>query len=210
MDMLEYELLEEPMIDDAASEPTPVPSPARGRTTTLVYAGLGVLGALAVALIVGLAVLLTNTESATDSAPPVPALEVNQPAPDFMLRTLGGDRVRLSEMRGSPVWLNFWASWCNPCREEMPDIARVTKAEPGVRLLTINTGESESLARGFVERIGNPDLPVALDPDGAVAARYGVVNMPTHVFIDSRGVVRQATIGIMDAPEMERALGELR
>ncbi len=178
----------------------------------LVLAGLGLLGLMAVALVVGLILLFINSTSAQRAALPKPKVDVNQPAPDFQLRTLQGETVKLSELRGQPVWLNFWAAWCAPCRQEIPDlIAEGKKAgDQGVRLLTIDTGEGEQEVRRYLKTSGYSELPTALDQDGSVASAYGVLGLPTHVFIDSQGTVRRVNLGPMSAEAMRRAVSELR
>ncbi len=182
------------------------------RAMPLVLAGLGLLGLMAVALVVGLILLFINSTSAQRAALPKPKVDVNQPAPDFQLRTLQGETVKLSELRGQPVWLNFWAAWCAPCRQEIPDlIAEGKKAgDQGVRLLTIDTGEGEQEVRRYLKTSGYSELPTALDQDGSVASAYGVLGLPTHVFIDSQGTVRRVNLGPMSADAMRRAVSELR
>jgi thiol-disulfide isomerase/thioredoxin len=182
------------------------------RRLLAVLLGLGLLGVMAAALLVGVVLLLVRSPSAERSALPKPAVEVNRPAPEFELRTLDGKTVRLSDLRGQPVWLNFWAVWCGPCRQEMPDVVAQGEraAANGVRLLAIDTGEGERQVREYLKTSGYTQLPAALDTDGSVAAKYGVLGLPTHVFIDSEGVVRKVNLGPMDGEAMARAAGELR
>jgi thiol-disulfide isomerase/thioredoxin len=128
------------------------------------------------------------------------------------VRKLDGGALRLSELRGQPVWLNFWASWCVPCRAEMPDLAVVgPEAERrGVRLVAINAGERPEVARAFIEGAGLDSLPVALDPDGEATAAYRLYSFPTHVFIDSDGVIREVTVRLLNAADMRQAVARLQ
>lgn len=185
---------------------------SQGWTVRLVAVGIVSLGLLVLALLVGLAVLFLKSPSAQPSPGSSSALTLNQAAPDVALDMLGGKTVRLSSLRGRPVWINFWASWCTPCRAEMPHILQVA-GQPGsgnVQLLAVSTGEGEETVRGYLKRSGYTELPAALDTDGSVATRYHVHNLPTHVFIDSDGIVREVRLGTMEADEMQAAVKRLR
>jgi thiol-disulfide isomerase/thioredoxin len=119
-------------------------------------------------------------------------------APDFSVERAEGGRFVLSEARGHPVILNFWASWCPPCRAEMPALARVHAdlASEGLEILAVNVTrqDSEAAARGFIADLGL-DLPVAFDRDGQVERSYLVRALPTTFFIDAEGVIRTVIIG---------------
>jgi len=119
-------------------------------------------------------------------------------APDFQLESLDGQGVTLSELRGRPVMLNFWATWCPPCRAEMPWLEQIyeewTGKPPSVVMLTVNNGESPSRVRGFMETY-NLSLPVLLDTDERVAGRYGIRYIPTTFFIDEDGIIQQKVVG---------------
>lgn len=180
-------------------------------TIRLVIAGLGMLGLLSAALLVGAVILLLNSRSATTSRAESVGLAVGDAAPEFELRTLDGALVRLSDLRGRGVWLNFWASWCTPCRAEMPELVTVGEEaeQQGVTLVAIATGEAEETARDYLERSGHVTLPAALDSDGEVATRYQVRNLPTHVFIDADGIVREVRLGSMEGDDMRAAVRRL-
>lgn len=170
--------------------------------------GLGILTLLLVSL---LALLALQGPPSEGSAEPAAGVRVGAPAPDFEAAMLDGGRVTLADLRGRPVWLNFWASWCVPCKEEMPELVAVGKEaeSEGVRLISVDMGEDEETVRGFLSRNGYRDLPVALDRTGDISQAYGVYNLPVHVFIDSRGIVRRTELGKMDAAEMREAVGGL-
>jgi peroxiredoxin len=119
-------------------------------------------------------------------------------APDFTLDLLGGGEVTLSELRGKGVVINLWASWCPPCRAEMPAIQRVyekTKGR-GLEVLAVNTTyqDSEGAATEFIQELGLT-FPVPLDRDGTVSQQYLLRALPSTFFVDRQGVIRKVIIG---------------
>lgn len=137
---------------------------------------------------------------------------VGYPAPDFTLTDLEGKTVRLSDLRGQPVYLNFWATWCPPCREEMPDIQRVyTEKGQQVRFLAINLTGTEKTVQGVREFLsaGGYTFPVLLDKDNAVSEQYQVRAIPTSIFIDAAGVIRYRYAGAMSKEMLEAALEKI-
>ena len=129
-------------------------------------------------------------------------LEVDQPAPDFVLDVLGGRRVRLSDYRGKTVVLNFWASWCPPCRREMPDFQalweeRGPSGPDDLVILAVNLLPEDTIdaATAFIDEFG-VTFPVLFDTArGEVAERYGVFALPATFFIDRDGIVRTTALG---------------
>jgi thiol-disulfide isomerase/thioredoxin len=119
-------------------------------------------------------------------------------APDFTLESLDGSQLTLSELRGSPVMLNLWASWCLPCRVEMPAIERVYQRhrEDGLVVVGLNVTaqDSEAAARAFAQEFGL-SFPIVLDRDGAASARYELMGLPSTYFIDRQGIIRAVIIG---------------
>lgn len=137
--------------------------------------------------------------------------ETLEEAPDFTLPTLTGDSLRLSEMKGQIVVLNFWATWCAPCLEEIPDlIALHEELHPhGLSVVGVSLDEEgEALVRPFVERFGIT-YPVPLD-DGAVAEAYGGVwALPTTYVIDPEGQIMRRVIGLFPIKEMRPQFREM-
>jgi peroxiredoxin len=117
-------------------------------------------------------------------------------APDFLLETLDGEEIRLSDLRGQPVVLNFWATWCKPCRQEMPRFVEAYDefSPNGLVIVAVNMQEGIGIARPFAEDFGM-DFPIAVDRDGEVGERYRLLGLPTTVFVDRQGVVRSAYSG---------------
>ncbi len=141
----------------------------------------------------------TRVRDATLLGPPgqrPPSPQVGFPAPDFSLSNLDGQSVRLADWRGQPLVLNFWATWCPPCRAEMPALQAAAQAygDQGVRVLGVNQAEDPNPVVGFMQTLGL-DFPVLLDRDAAVSQLYRVRSLPTTFFIDREGVIREIVIG---------------
>ena len=121
---------------------------------------------------------------------------VGKPAPDITLRDLDGHDVRLADYRGRPVIVNFWASWCIPCREEFPLLkaARERYADDGLEIVGVVFDDDVEAARAYMARAG-ASWPALDDPLGAAAAAYIVNAPPLSFFIDPDGVVRSIAYG---------------
>jgi cytochrome c biogenesis protein CcmG, thiol:disulfide interchange protein DsbE len=119
-------------------------------------------------------------------------------APDFTLHTLAGETVTLSKLQGRVVVVNLWASWCPPCREEMPALERAYRAinPQEVEFLAVNTTYQDSLAEAvsFVDRY-ELSFPILSDPVGEVSRVYQLRALPSTFFIDTDGVIRKIVIG---------------
>ncbi|PIC65901.1 thiol-disulfide oxidoreductase [Sporosarcina sp. P21c] len=138
-------------------------------------------------------------------------LEQYSPAPDFTLETLAGETVTLSELKGKKVILNFWATWCPPCKAEMPHMesfySKLTD-EDQVELIAVNVTESERLGIDEVETFVDSyelSFPIPLDKTAEVTHKYGVISMPTTFMIDTQGRIAQKVVGPLD----EKTLNEL-
>jgi len=121
-----------------------------------------------------------------------------KPAPDFILQSLGGRRISLADYRGKTAVVAFWASWCGPCRRELPILARfyrqTHKPDSGFEFLAISIDETEEPAQGAANTLKIP-FPVLLDADRRIAGAYGVDKIPMLFVIDKTGKVRYSHIG---------------
>jgi len=124
-------------------------------------------------------------------------------APDFTLQTPIGETVTLSEFRGQPVVLNFWASWCGPCRVEMPFFERTQMKYNGqAAVIGVNQGETADIVQDFGIR-QNISYPLLVDDDNTVNLDYNVHSLPTTIFIDPDGVVQEVIVGIVNQAVLE-------
>jgi len=148
--------------------------------------------------------------SEKNEAIPTVGLEIGDRAPDFSLQTSNGKTLKLSDLRGKPVVLNFWATWCPYCVKEMPDLNQTVTKNPGVQVLTINVKESPMVARSFLARQGWGDLPIGFDEDGKVANLYQVTGLPTSYGIDAEGVIRLEQTGALTASQFDQWFKQLQ
>jgi thiol-disulfide isomerase/thioredoxin len=136
------------------------------------------------------------------------------PAPDFALQTADGKTVQLSDFAGRPVWINIWASWCAPCRAEMPDIEQVIRETgggidgSGPVVLLISLGEDPADVRRYLSTT-RYQLPVLLDPQFSISRDYRITGLPTHFFIDRQGIVRDIAIGALKPNGMRARLARI-
>jgi peroxiredoxin len=134
------------------------------------------------------------------------------PAPDFALRSVGGPNLRLKEQRGQVVMVNFWATWCGPCRIEMPHLNRLYQKyqSSGFQLLGVNIDDDPGQAASLATKLGLR-FPVLLDTDKKVSKLYDLSTMPSTVLVDRNGRVRYVHRGYRDGYEdmYERQIREL-
>lgn len=133
-----------------------------------------------------------------------------QAAPDFTLIDLGGKTVSLSDFKGKNVYLNFWASWCGPCKLEMPDLEKIYQEfkDKDLIVLAVNVGENKSKVEAFVTSNGY-SFPVLLDIQGKAAQTYKVSSIPVSVFVNKEGLIVAKRIGLMTYSQMEASISEL-
>ncbi|MBI4498670.1 MAG: redoxin domain-containing protein [Chloroflexi bacterium] len=132
---------------------------------------------------------------------------VGKPAPDFVLLDLEGRPWQLSALRGKAVVLNIWATWCPPCRAEMPELDALYQKykDQDVLVLGLNLREDASAVSRFA-KILNLTFPILLDPQGRAIAQYNIVALPTTFFIDREGVVSDINIGALSDKALEAKL----
>ena len=165
---------------------------------------------LAAVLAVGLTVAGCASDSDPGSGgPPAPG----KTAPDFELQSLEGETVSLESLRGKYVMLNFWATWCGPCRVEMPyfeDIHRDPEwSDRGLVILAVNLGEPAELVQSFMDAFGLT-FTVLLDSQHEVGMLYNARLIPTTYFLDKDGIIKDIKIGsFRDKAEIEQILSDL-
>jgi len=152
-------------------------------------------------------------EELAPSSPPTPpqGTQVGDLAPDFQLLTLDQEPVSLGDLRGNPVVLNFWASWCGPCVLEMPLLEEVYQeySDRGLIVLAVNVRESPSRVEEFWQS-KELSFPMVLDTEGEVSQQYNVRYYPITFFIDKDGIIREKKPGaFLSKAEMEKKLTKI-
>jgi peroxiredoxin len=193
------------MIDDTATS----------RRTALLFVGAGLLFGLLAGLVIfyGLpawqAQLANASNSGSPIATPAPAPVAGAPAPEFVLKDLSGNPVRLSDFAGQPVLINFWATWCGPCRAEMPAIEDryKTYANSGFVVLAVNVEEPAELINPYVEELGLT-FPILLDADASVTRLYRVLGFPSSFWVDGSGTIVAVHTGPMFEDQIDNYLAK--
>lgn len=136
------------------------------------------------------------------SAPAFAGATTGKAAPEFTLPSMSGSNLRLKEQRGKVVMLNFWATWCGPCRQEMPLLDKLYRQyrSKGFQLLGVNIDNDKKNASNMARKLG-VSFPVLFDPEKKTADSYGVSAMPYTVMIDRDGVVRSVHKGYVPGTE---------
>ncbi len=191
------------------------PTPQRSFSVGLLVFMLMPLFGLAVAALL----LVTEGQQASGEVsdtlpPPIPGI-MNGPSIDFSAQTLNGQTVRLADYRGRVVFLNFWATWCPPCVEELPVLERFAQAQAqlvdGAVVLASNNSESAAQIRAFLSEnnITLEEVRVLLDSDSRIYQQYGVVRLPTTWVIDREGMLRAVKFGAFDDATLQAYLDEV-
>ncbi len=163
---------------------------------------------------IGLAVLVAvlgtygsfQTGAAAANLPSSP--RVGALAPDFALASLDGRTVRLADLRGQPVVLNFWATWCPPCRAEMPEFDALHRERPDLAIFAVDVQEDASSVRRFQAELGLA-FPLLLDADGRVWSAYQTRGLPTTYIVDRDGILRDVNVGPLNRDLLARKLARL-
>ena len=155
------------------------------------------------------------TESVTDDATEHTYYEgegevISEAAPDFTVYDKASNAVKLSDMKGTPVVLNFWASWCPPCKSEMPDFNEIAKEYEGkvtFMMVNLTDGQSETQesAQSFIDSMGYT-FPVYFDLNSEAAYVYGIQSIPTTFFIDANGNLIAYASGAIDGDTLKRGI----
>ena len=158
-------------------------------------------------IIVALVLVLAGCSGGPASS----AAQVGERAPDFQLQNLDGQTISLGDLRGKPVLVNFWTTWCPPCRSEMPFLQQIYEewSDTGLVLLAVDSGESQARVKEFLET-RSLSLPVLLDTDNRVAQKYNIRGIPTTFFIDRDGIIQEKIVGAFPSKEaIEEHLGKI-
>ena len=135
-------------------------------------------------------------------------LKIGAKAPDFELQTLTGETVKLSSLKGKKVMLNFWATWCPPCKAEMPEMEKFYKeADKDIVILAVNI-DPQLDVKGFVDKNGIT-FPILLDKDDHVNETYQIISIPTTYFINSNGIIQNKFTGGMNYDAMKKFTSDL-
>lgn len=143
-------------------------------------------------------IMYSATLPGAEGAQEISAPQQGFQAPEFQLTTLSGERVAIKDMQGKVVLLNFWATWCGPCRQEMPAMQRVYEEyrDQGLEIWAVNTtyNDSRQAAEEFAEEYGL-DFPILLDEQSQISQQYQLLATPTTFFIGRDGVIREVVLG---------------
>ncbi|MDM5358591.1 TlpA disulfide reductase family protein [Peribacillus sp. ACCC06369] len=154
---------------------------------------------------------MDNEPKENDEKDSLGGLKIGAKAPNFSLKTLDGKQVELSDYKGKKVMLNFWATWCPPCKKEMPDMEKYTQqAGDDVVVLAVNI-DPENDVQSFVDNNGIT-FTIPLDSQSAknpVNERYKILSIPTTYFIDKKGIIRNKVISAMQLKDMERNINSM-
>jgi cytochrome c biogenesis protein CcmG/thiol:disulfide interchange protein DsbE len=133
-----------------------------------------------------------------------------EPAPDFTLTLLDGSQTSLSDLRGQTTILNFWSSWCEPCRQEAPALQTIweTYRDKGIVLLGVSYKDAPDVSRAFVQELGLT-YPNGADPRGRISRAYGITAVPETFIIDSQGQIAWYYIGQITAAELTQRLAQM-
>ena len=159
-----------------------------------------------------LSLLMASTSPLPEMIPLDHKTLLGRTAPDFELKDDKGGTFALSKQRGKPVVIAFWASWCGPCQEELPQLVGLSKRYPKVRFIAVNVDRNSSAGRRFLQRL-KLKIPVAFDPENKALAQYDVASMPTSYIIDRKGTVKFRKVGFNKKDgltQLENALRAMR
>jgi peroxiredoxin len=146
-------------------------------------------------------------------SPSAKAIAQGIPAPEIDLQTLAGGRVKLSSLRGRPVVLTFWGTWCPPCKDEFPALVAAHRRHQadGLEILAVNQRDQELNTKdveAFAKEYG-VDFTVALDPKGRSRRSYKLIALPTTIFVDTAGVIRTVHSGPISAKQLAEGIATI-
>lgn len=142
---------------------------------------------------------------------PVPAAKIGLPAPPFKLTTFDGKEISLADLRGQVIVLNYWATWCGPCKAEMPAIDTYVRAHPGQGLSVFAVATEDSVPEHYLKPLARLLAFPLVRRISGTSGRYGIIGdaVPTSYVIDRAGVVRYAKAAAFDAQSLDAVIGPL-
>jgi len=169
-------------------------------TGKFVYNGIKIGLAAAIALLLVVTGCQTTTENTSPTTSIIPVGDVGSTAPGFSLQNLDGETVSLGDYAGTPVIINFWATWCGPCRNEVGLLQQIYQQsqDDGFTILAVNDMESPEKVSQFMQE-NSLSFPVLIDPDAGVFVLYSIRYLPTTLFIDASGVIQHRKIGSFES-----------
>jgi peroxiredoxin len=174
-----------------------------------VVAAVLLISLLTVAIVQAVNKNTEEPETASPTAASQTGPAVGSKAPDFELKTLTGESVKLSDLKGKKVMLNFWATWCPPCKAEMPDMEKFhQEVSDDVTILAVNI-DPQLDVQAFVDEY-KITFPIPLDTDDVVNGQYDVLSIPTTYFIDSKGIIQHKFVGSMKLEDMKEQVSKLK
>ncbi|WP_160723452.1 peroxiredoxin family protein [Bacillus sp. USDA818B3_A] len=173
-----------------------------------VIAAVGLVSLLTVAIVQAMDKKTEDPQTATEASTATEGLSIGASAPDFTLKTLTGDTVKLSDLRGKKVMLNFWATWCPPCKEEMPAMEQFSKQVGNDTVILAVNIDPQLDVQGFVDK-NKITFPILLDAEDKVNEAYQILSIPTTYFINSKGIIQKKYTGSMKLDVMKKYMQEL-
>lgn len=193
------------MVDRRSSDLLGMDAPRRKAPMRLAAVALVALGALALTGL--LAFGLANRSSVTGRSG---ITRIDKPAPSVAMPLYGGGELTDADYAGKPVVINFWASWCGPCRQEAPLLERLSReyGERGVQFVGVNIQDATADAEAYLSEFAIT-YPNGSDDDGSISIDYGVIGIPVTFFVTGEGIVQRRWAGVMREPELRGWIDEL-
>ncbi len=205
---------EQELQPEMQQEEAPAPEAAaaeNGTSLPVMLLRAVIVASLVIATTVGIKILAESTSASpldsTKTITSVYKFTPGTPAPDFQLATLEGEMVTLADYRGQTVMINFWATWCPPCRSEMPDMEQIYQEgkTQDIVVLAVNMQEAKEPVQAFIDKYGLT-FPVLLDTSGEISQKFGVQSLPTSLFIDPEGNVSSFSVGALNKSAISKRL----
>jgi peroxiredoxin len=166
------------------------------------------IGAVVIAALVGVGFLSLDPKELAVLRTPLAGIDLDKPAPDFELENISGQKVHLADLRGKPVVINYWATWCGPCVREMPMFEDYHKKYPDFVMLGIDVEESAEKVRKFIADLGL-EYEILLDQETKAADLYKVMILPSTYFVDQNGILRYQHLGYMSEEQFKYYMEQL-